>query len=184
MSGQFDPSAKSPVVRSVRFEPLAVPAGKIIHAIADNYGTHKHPKVKEWLADHPRWVFHFTPTSASWMNAVEGFFSTITRKRTRRGAFKSVSDLQDAIRRYIREHNKAAKPFVWTKPAETVQNLAPKLCLGLHALFSMRGLERCSFHIGRSTRSRQPESPARHSGRNMMPLGSVLLKHCNVLSRL
>jgi len=98
----------------------AVPAGKIIHAIADNYGTHKHPKVREWLADHPRWTFHFTPTSASWMNAVEGFFSTITRRRIRRGVFKSVSELQEAIRRYIREHNKDAKPFVWTKPAETI----------------------------------------------------------------
>jgi transposase len=98
----------------------AVPAGKIIHAIADNYATHKHPKVLAWLADHPRWVFHFTPTSGSWLNAVEGFFSIITRRRIRRGVFKSVSDLQDAIRRYIREHNKNPKPFVWTQPAETI----------------------------------------------------------------
>jgi len=98
----------------------AVPAGKIIHAIADNYATHKHAKVKQWLADHPRWVFHFTPTSASWINAVEGFFSILTRRRIRRGIFKSVSDLQDAIRRYIREHNDAPKPFVWTKPAGTI----------------------------------------------------------------
>ena len=98
----------------------AVPAGKIIHAIADNYATHKHAKVKQWLADHPRWVFHFTPTSASWINAVEGFFSILTRRRIRRGIFKSVSDLQDAIRRYIREHNATPKPFVWTKPAQTI----------------------------------------------------------------
>ena len=83
----------------------AVPAGKIIHAIADNYATHKHPKVIEWLADHPRWVFHFTPTSASWINAVENFFSVITRRRIRRGVFTSVANLQDAIRRYIRDHN-------------------------------------------------------------------------------
>ena len=98
----------------------AVPAGKIIHAIADNYATHKHPKVREWLADHPRWVFHFTPTSASWLNAVEGFFSIITRRRIRRGVFKSVAELQDAIRRYIKEHNRSSKPFVWTKAAETI----------------------------------------------------------------
>jgi len=98
----------------------AVPAGKIIHAIADNYATHKHAKVKQWLADHPRWVFHFTPTSASWINAVEGFFSILTRRRIRRGIFKSVSDLQNAIRRYIREHNATPKPFVWTKPAQTI----------------------------------------------------------------
>ncbi len=98
----------------------AVPAGKIIHAIADNYATHKHPKVIEWLADHPRWVLHFTPTSASWINAVEGFFSVISRRRIRRGVFTSVSDLQGAIRTYIREHNRAPKPFAWTKPAETI----------------------------------------------------------------
>jgi len=98
----------------------AVRAGRIIHAIADNYATHKHPKVKQWLADHPRWVFHFTPTSSSWLNAVENFFSVITRQRIRRGVFQSVSDLQEAIRRYIREHNKNAKPFVWTKPADVI----------------------------------------------------------------
>jgi transposase len=65
-------------------------------------------------------VFHFTPTSASWLNAVEGFFSILTRRRLKRGAFKSVADLQDAIARYIREHNKTPKPFVWTKTANTI----------------------------------------------------------------
>ena len=98
----------------------AVPAGKIIHAIVDNYATHKHPKVIEWLADHPRWVLHFTPTSGSWLNAVENFFSIITRQRIRRGTFKSVNDLQNAIRRYIHEHNQRSKPFVWTKPADVI----------------------------------------------------------------
>ncbi|HYD31216.1 MAG TPA: IS630 family transposase, partial [Azospirillaceae bacterium] len=98
----------------------AVPVGKVVHAILDNYATHKHPKVQAWLANHPRWVFHFTPTSASWLNAVEGFFSTLTRRRLRRGGFQSVADLQDAITRYIREHNRSAKPFVWTKPAEAI----------------------------------------------------------------
>jgi len=97
-----------------------VPAGKIIHVILDNYGTHKHPKVEQWLANHPRWVFHFTPTSASWLNAVEGFFSVITRRRIRRGVFKSVADLEDAIRRYINDHNRHAKPFVWTKTADEI----------------------------------------------------------------
>jgi transposase len=98
----------------------AVRPGRIIHAIADNYATHKHPKVTRWLADHPRWVFHFTPTSASWLNAVEGFFSIITRRQIRRGVFKSVADLENAIRRYIREHNQSSKPFLWTKPADTI----------------------------------------------------------------
>ncbi len=98
----------------------AVPAGKVIHAIADNYATHKHPKVRAWLARHPRWVFHFTPTSASWLNAVENFFSVLTRRRLKRGVFHSIADLQAAINRYIREHNHDPKPFVWTKPANTI----------------------------------------------------------------
>jgi transposase len=98
----------------------AVPPGKVIHAILDNYATHKHPKVTAWLADHPRWVFHFTPTSASWLNAVEGFFSVLTRRRLKRGVFKSVADLEAAITRYIREHNKTPKPFIWTKTAKTI----------------------------------------------------------------
>jgi transposase len=98
----------------------AVPAGKVVHAILDNYATHKHPKVKDWLARHPRWVFHFTPTSASWLNAVEGFFSALTRRRLSRGVFKSVPDLEDAIARYLREHNKTPKPFVWTKTADSI----------------------------------------------------------------
>ena len=103
-----------------------VPAGKIIHVILDNYGTHKHPKVDRWLASHPRWVFHFTPTSASWLNAVEGFFSVITRRRIRRGVFKSVAELEDAIRRYIQDHNRHAKPFTWTKTAdEILEKLSP-----------------------------------------------------------
>ena len=89
-----------------------VPAGKMIHAIADNDATHKHPKVHEWLADHPRWTFHYTPTLASWLNVVEGLFSTITRRRIRRGVFTSVSNLQQAIHQSIRNHNKMSKPFV------------------------------------------------------------------------
>lgn len=104
----------------------AVPVGKVIHAILDNYATHKHPKVRRWLANHPRWVFHFTPTSASWLNAVEGFFSTITRRRIRRGVFRSVDELEDAIRCYIRDHNRHAKPFGWTKTAKQIfQKLTP-----------------------------------------------------------
>src|SRR6202011_5191385 len=69
-----------------------VPVGKVIHAIVDNYATHKHPKVRQWLARHPRWTFHFTPTSASWLNAVEDFFSKLTRRRLKRGVFRSVID--------------------------------------------------------------------------------------------
>jgi len=98
----------------------SVPPGKIIHAITDNDATHTQPDVLRWLADHPRWVFHFTPTSGSWLNAVEGFFSALTRRRLRRGVFRSVADLEDAITRYIRDHNRSAKPFVWTASAKSI----------------------------------------------------------------
>ena len=93
----------------------AVPAGKVIHAILDNYGSHKHPKVMQWLARHLRWTFHFTPTSSSWLNAVETFFSALTRRRLKRGVFRSIVELQTAINRYIAEHNNHPKPFAWTK---------------------------------------------------------------------
>ena len=90
-----------------------VPAGKLIHAIADNYATHKHPKVRQWLARHPRWTFHFTPTSASWLNAVEGFFAILTKRRLKRAVFRSVADLQAAINRFLDDHNTRSKPFQW-----------------------------------------------------------------------
>ena len=97
-----------------------VPAGKLIEAVVDNYGTHKHPKVKAWLERHPRWTFHFTPTSGSWLNAVENFFSVLTRKRIRRGSFHSLVDLQAAIKRYLAEHNADPKPFVWTASVASI----------------------------------------------------------------
>ena len=114
-------------VRFLNAIERAVPAGKLIHAIADNYATHKHPKVRAWLERHPRWVFHFTPTSASWINAVEGFFSTLTRQRLKRGVFRSVADLEQAIARYIGEHNGDPKPFVWTKPAKAILDKLSRL---------------------------------------------------------
>ena len=97
-----------------------VPVGKVIHAIVDNYATHKHPKVRQWLARHPRWTFHFTPTSASWLNAVEGFFAKLTRQRLKRGVFRSVIDLQVAINRFVAETNLNPKPFVWTADPKRV----------------------------------------------------------------
>jgi transposase len=107
-------------IRFLNAVERAVPAGKVIHAIADNYATHKHPNVLRWLADHPRWTCHFTPTSVSWLNAVEGFFSTITRRKIRRGVFKSVADLEGAISRYVKAHNKTSKPFEWTASAPAI----------------------------------------------------------------
>jgi len=91
-----------------------------IHMILDNYGTHGHPNVKAWLEKHPRFKLHFTPTSSSWLNLVERWFGEITRKRIRRGTFKSVPELITAIDEYIRYNNENPKPFVWTKKAEDI----------------------------------------------------------------
>src|SRR5918996_3974802 len=91
----------------------AVPAGKVIHVILDNYAAHKHPNVRKWLARHPRWVFHFTPTACSWLNAVEGFFAKLTRRRLKRGVFPSLVALQEAINRFIAHHNQEPIPFTW-----------------------------------------------------------------------
>jgi len=97
-----------------------VPSSLELHLIMDNYGTHKHPKVEEWKKRHPRFHFHFTPTSASWLNLVERWFREITDKRIRRGSFSSVADLIQAIEQYIAENNKNPKPFVWTASAEMI----------------------------------------------------------------
>ena len=96
------------------------PRRQDIHLILNNCGTHKHPTVQTWLAEHPRFHFHFTPTGASWLNLVERFFAEITRKRIRRGTFHSVPALIAAIRRYVREHNKDPRPFIWTASASTI----------------------------------------------------------------
>jgi transposase len=91
-----------------------IPKHQEIHVVLDNYAAHKHEKVRQWLARHPRWTFHFTPTSCSWLNAVEGFFAKLTRRRLKYGVFRSVVDLQSTINRFIDEHNdNDAKPFVW-----------------------------------------------------------------------
>ena len=91
-----------------------------IHCIVDNYATHKHPRVKEWLNRHQRFHFHFIPTSSSWLNLVERWFGEITRKRIRRGSFQSVKELTTAIENYIKYNNENPKPFVWTKNAEEI----------------------------------------------------------------
>ena len=114
-------------VRFLNAVERAVPAGKLIHAIADSYATHKHPKARAWLERHPRWVFHFTPTSASWINAVEGFFPALTRRRLRRGVFQSVADLDKSIARYIQEHNVRSSPFVWTRPTDIILDKLARL---------------------------------------------------------
>lgn len=96
------------------------PKDKMLHLIADNYATHKHPAVQKWLAKHPRFHMHFTPTSASWLNMVERFFRDITTERLRRGVFTSVPELVNAIDEYIAHHNTNPKPFIWTKSARDI----------------------------------------------------------------
>ena len=97
-----------------------VPKGLQVHLILDNYGTHKHPNVTAWLAKHPRFHLHFTPTSSSWLNLVERWFRNLTDKAIRRGVFPSVPDLIAAIEAYLEAHNDDPKPFVWTATAEDI----------------------------------------------------------------
>ena len=126
-------------IRFLNTVEAQVPVRMAIHAVVDNYATHKHPKVQKWLARHPRWTFHFTPTSASWLNAVEGFFAKLTRRRLKRGVFRSVADLQTAINRFVEETNSNPKPFVWTadpaRPSFDLQKQRDKfalaMCVGL-----------------------------------------------------
>jgi transposase len=96
------------------------PAGLDLHLIADNYATHKHPKVQSWLKRHRRFHMHFTPTSSSWLNLVERWFREITDKSIRRGVFRSVPELINAINAYVQEHNRDPKPFIWTAKAQEI----------------------------------------------------------------
>lgn len=93
---------------------------KQLHIVCDNYGSHKHPKVGAWLERNPRIQLHFTPTSASWMNMVEIFFSILTRQAIRRGTFTSVAELENTIATYIQDWNERCEPFCWTKDADTI----------------------------------------------------------------
>ena len=98
----------------------ATPEGKQLHLIVDNYATHKHPKVRRWLARHPRFHVHFTPTGASWLNMVERFFRDLTEHRLRRGVFRDVEELILAIDEYVDRHNENPKPFIWTAKASDI----------------------------------------------------------------
>jgi len=119
--GQWQPRHRhQEFLRFLETVDAAVEPRVPVHLILDNYGTHKHPDVKAWFADHPRYQVHFTPTSASWLNQVERWFAEITRKRIRRGTFRSVRELEKAIRDYIRANNKAPQPFFWVASANKI----------------------------------------------------------------
>jgi len=106
-----------------------VPAELDVHLVMDNYGTHKTPAIKAWLARHPRFAVHFTPTSASWLNQVERWFATLTQNYIRRGTHRSTRELEQAIRSYLDIHNADPKPFVWTKSADDILASIQRLCL-------------------------------------------------------
>ena len=105
-----------------------VPAKLDVHVIVDNYGTHKHPRVKRWLAARPRFHVHFTPTYASWLNQVEIWFNRITQQAIRRGTFRSVKDLIEKIDRFVQTSNASARPFVWTASADSIFAKVQRLC--------------------------------------------------------
>jgi transposase len=97
-----------------------VPAGKLVHVVLDNYAVHKHPKVRAWLDRHERFTFHFVPTSCSWLNAVEGFFAKLAKRRLKRGVFRSIVDLQASINRFLAQTNDNPKPFAWTADPDKI----------------------------------------------------------------
>ena len=106
-----------------------VPQKLNVHLIMDNYGTHKTPAVKRWFARHPRFQVHFTPTSASWLNQVERWFSDLTTRQIRRGTHRSTVELENAIRSYLGTHNKSPRPFVWNKSADDILASLARFCM-------------------------------------------------------
>lgn len=116
----FDRHRHEEFLKFLRQVDRQTPQGLDLHLIVDNYSTHKHPKVKNWIKRHKRFHLHFIPTSSSWLNLVERWFGEITRKRIRRGVFRSVNDLIEAIEKYIAINNENPKPFVWTKRVDEI----------------------------------------------------------------
>jgi transposase len=106
----------------------AVPSDLDVHVILDNYGTHKTQLIKRWLLKRPRFHFHFTPTSASWLNLVERWFAHLTDKRIRRGTFSSTAQLESAIRAYVEANNEEPRPFVWSKTADAILDSIQRYC--------------------------------------------------------
>ena len=106
----------------------AVPQDLDVHCIVDNYASHKHPKVRAWLAQRPRWHMHFVPTYSSWLNQVERFFAIITDKAIRRSSFKSVRELTKKIDTFVSQYNVNCKPFTWTATADSILEKLARLC--------------------------------------------------------
>jgi len=123
-------------LRFLRQIDRETPPEKQLHLIVDNYATHKHAKVKRWLARHKRFHIHFTPTSSSWLNMVERFFRDLTDKRIRRGVFRGIDELVSAINAYIAGHNDTPKPYIWTAKASDILEKVKRGRAALHKLQS------------------------------------------------
>jgi len=121
-----------------------VPAEVDIHLVMDNYATHKTDSVKRWLMRHPRYKLHFTPTSSSWLNLVESFFSMVERNVTRRGVHRSVGSLESSVREFLDAHNADPKPFVWTKSADAILDNLRRYCEDANATREQRMLRQMS----------------------------------------
>ena len=121
-------------IRFLKRIDAETPAALDLHLIVDNYGTHKHPRVRAWLRRHPRFHLHFIPTSSSWLNLVERWFRDITDKRIRRGSFENVPALIKAITDYLENHNQNPKVFVWSAPVERIMAKIAKCKEALDAL--------------------------------------------------
>src|SRR5579863_5357238 len=115
-------------LRFLKLIDAAVPAGLDLHLVLDNYATHKTPAIHQWLLKHPRFHLHFTPTSSSWMNLVERWFAELTTRKLRRSAHRSVTELENDIRKWITEWNKSPRPFVWTKSADDILETVAEYC--------------------------------------------------------
>lgn len=121
----------------LRYLDRMTPADKQLHLIVDNASTHKHVKVQRWLKRNPRFHFHFTPTSSSWLNMVERFFRDLTQNRLRRGAFRDVPELVEAVESYIDQHNESPKPFIWTAKASDILAKVKRARQALHNVQSV-----------------------------------------------
>jgi putative transposase len=105
-----------------------IPEGLQVHLIVDNYATHKHPKVRTWLAQRPRYHIHYTPTYSSWLNQVERWFALLTQRAIRRGSFRSVKDLVYKIDSFVQHYNRSSRPFAWTATADAILEKIARLC--------------------------------------------------------
>jgi transposase len=115
-------------LRFLKVVDAETPAELDLHLVLDNYGTHKTPAVMRWLARHPRFHLHFTPTGGSWLNLVERWFAELTRRQIKRGAHRSTRALEEAIRSYLRIYNDDPRPFAWTKTADQILESVARYC--------------------------------------------------------